>query len=273
MSRPRRPVVRSRADAVTALSSAREHVVAADRLHEVRRGAEREAAGALVEDRHDDDRDGRGLGVGLERAPGRPSRPARAAGCRARRRRAVAGARRPAPRRRPGDDDVVAAAGRGRPRSGRASSGRPRRPAPSRPCAGSTGGRRRRPARRASGSGTPNVLPSPTSLSTPICPPCSSTIRLHSVRPRPVPSSGSCARPPCWKESKMRSWSAGGMPTPVSATASTTRPASGAAETATVPPAGVNFTALDSRFSSTCLSRSSSASRVPTVGGRRRARA
>ena len=57
----------------------------------------------------------------------------------------------------------------------------------------------------------------------------------------------------------MRSWSAPGMPTPESTTCTRTSAPSWRADTCTVPPAGVNFTALDSRFSRICLSRSSSA--------------
>ena len=43
-------------------------------------------------------------------------------------------------------------------------------------------------AARPIGTVNPNVLPTPTSLSSHIRPPISPTMRRHSVRPRPVPS-------------------------------------------------------------------------------------
>src|SRR6266550_2387245 len=62
-----------------------------------------------------------------------------------------------------------------------------------------------------------NVLPLPGSDSTQILPPCSSTRLLDRARPRPVPSerSRSVSRA-CWNSSKMRAWSSGEMPGPVS---------------------------------------------------------
>src|SRR5215813_2009583 len=44
------------------------------------------------------------------------------------------------------------------------------------------------------------------------------------------------------------------------------------ARTSTRPPSGVNFTALDSRFSTTCLKRRRSASSRPTTGSTSRLR-
>ena len=103
------------------------------------------------------------------------------------------------------------------------------------------------------------MLPTPTSLSSHIRPPCSSTIRRVRVRPRPVPSELDADRVPCWKESKIRDRSASAMPMPVSVTVMSTSGPSVQARTVTLPPSGVNLTALPMRLSSTCLSRSSSA--------------
>ena len=69
----------------------------------------------------------------------------------------------------------------------------------------------------------PNVLPTPTSVSSHIVPPISVTMRRHSVSPRPVPSSRGAPRRPCWKDSKMRSRSSGGIPIPVSVTVTVNR--------------------------------------------------
>src|SRR5439155_25393833 len=54
------------------------------------------------------------------------------------------------------------------------------------------------------GSVNTNVLPFPSSLSTQMRPPCSSTSCFERARPRPVPSR--CSRPDsvCWNSSKMR---------------------------------------------------------------------
>ena len=64
------------------------------------------------------------------------------------------------------------------------------------------------------GSVNTNVLPWPSSLSTQIRPPCSSTSRFESARPRPVPSRCSTPASVCWNSSKIRSWSSGAMPGP-----------------------------------------------------------
>ena len=76
-------------------------------------------------------------------------------------------------------------------------------------------------ARATAGMAKPNVLPTPTVLSSHMRPPNSPTIRRDSVSPSPVPSSLAGPRPPCWKESKIRSWSSGGTPMPVSVTVTT----------------------------------------------------
>ena len=60
------------------------------------------------------------------------------------------------------------------------------------------------------GSVNTNVLPWPSSLSTQIRPPCSSTSRFESASPRPVPSRCSTPASVCWNSSKIRSWSSRG---------------------------------------------------------------
>ena len=80
-----------------------------------------------------------------------------------------------------------------------------------------------------------------------------------------MPSLDDADRSPCWNESKIRSWSAGSIPMPVSVTVTATSSSlAPAPATSTLPPSGVNFTALLSRLSSTCLSRSSSAVTMPS---------
>src|SRR5204863_529293 len=92
-----------------------------------------------------------------------------------------------------------------------------------------------------------NVLPRPIALSTQIRPPCSSTNRFASARPRPVPSrERSEARRACWDSSRTRSWSSGAMPIPVSRTVTTTSPLPRRAATSTRPPSAVNLTAFES---------------------------
>src|SRR6266404_8286024 len=113
------------------------------------------------------------------------------------------------------------------------------------------------------GSSKWNVLPSPTTLSSHSRPPCSSTKRRASGRPRPVPSSPL----PAWRNaSKIRSASCAAIPGPVSATATSTFPSRRSADTSTTPPAGVNFTALERRLKTTCRSFRSSASSVISAG-------
>ena len=103
--------------------------------------------------------------------------------------------------------------------SGPGRAGRPRRPAPQPDPASPSGigARGARPGRR-SESLKPNVLPRPASLSSHMRPPCRCTMRRLRVSPRPVPSCAPGARPPCWKDSKIRSRSPSGTPTPVSVT-------------------------------------------------------
>ena len=72
---------------------------------------------------------------------------------------------------------------------------------------------------RATGIAKPNVLPSPSALSTHMRPPCSSTMRLDSVSPRPVPSV--LVRAPgrrAGRPRRSRSCSSSAIPMPVSRT-------------------------------------------------------
>src|SRR5438067_4121490 len=114
------------------------------------------------------------------------------------------------------------------------------------------------------GSVKVNVLPSPRVLSIQIRPPCSSTNRLESASPRPVPSRCSAPTSVCWNSSKIRSWSSGATPGPVSATETQTSPSTRAERISTLPPAGVNLTAFESRLKTTCRIRRSSPATIPT---------
>src|SRR5262249_4597176 len=116
------------------------------------------------------------------------------------------------------------------------------------------------------GSVNTNVLPSPSSLSTQIRPPCSSTSFFESASPRPVPSRSSSPGSACWNSSKIRAWSAAASPGPVSATETQTSPSTRAVLTSTAPPAGVNFTAFERRLKITCLMRRSSPSTTSRPG-------
>ena len=61
----------------------------------------------------------------------------------------------------------------------------------------------------------------------------------------------------CWNSSKMRFWSSGAMPGPVSRTAMSKKPSAAPAAISTEP-LSVNLMALPTRLSSTCVSRRSS---------------
>src|SRR4029078_1324122 len=105
-----------------------------------------------------------------------------------------------------------------------------------------------------SGNVNVNVDPAPTSLHTPMAPPCNSMKRFVRGRPSPVPSSfRGLFRPTCRNSSNMISRWSDAIPTPVSATAISNPETVVAARTVTLPPLAVNFTALDSRFSMICL--------------------
>src|ERR1044071_441871 len=109
------------------------------------------------------------------------------------------------------------------------------------------------------GSVNVKVDPRPGALSTQIRPPCSSTNFFARVRPRPVPSCLRVSSWPTWRNSsKIAAWSSGAMPMPVSVTAISTMPFRWVAFRQIRPPSGVNLTALERRFSSTCLTLRSS---------------
>src|SRR3989441_955524 len=116
-----------------------------------------------------------------------------------------------------------------------------------------------------SGSENEKVLPRPTTLSTQMRPPCSSTRRFASASPSPVPSLPRAVLV-CSNSWKMRKMSSGAMPGPVSFTAKNTCPSLRRALTSTRPRSGVNFTAFDRRFTRTCFTFRSSASIVPMPG-------
>src|SRR5215813_3795935 len=98
------------------------------------------------------------------------------------------------------------------------------------------------------------VEPLPTSLSTQIFPPCSSTNFLAKVNPSPVPSIFLALSPPTWRNSsKIFAWSSGEIPIPVSLTEISTEPSACLALMPIRPPSGVNLTALESRLSRICL--------------------
>src|SRR6266540_2143982 len=96
---------------------------------------------------------------------------------------------------------------------------------------------------------TLNVLPTPGSLVKLSLPPSSSTNRWQMCRPSPVPS-----RWRLWPEStcsnarKIRGWSSGGMPMPVSATSMRTMSSSGGRTVSATAPRSVNLIALLARL-------------------------
>src|SRR6185436_5437376 len=113
---------------------------------------------------------------------------------------------------------------------------------------------------QATGILTVKVVPTPSSLSTSIVPPCISTSRLVSASPSPVPPGrspeGSVS---CSNARYSRDRSAGAIPIPVSITAIDTRSSSRRARTRTMPPRSVNFTAFEIRLYRIWRSRTRSA--------------
>ena len=103
------------------------------------------------------------------------------------------------------------------------------------------------------------MLPRSSSLSTAMVPLCAATMALAMVSPRPVP--GIACRVAASERknlSKIRSRSPAGMPMPVSATASTAWSPCMPTLTSTLPPSGVNFTALEMRLPASWAMRSGS---------------
>src|SRR5215510_910416 len=82
-----------------------------------------------------------------------------------------------------------------------------------------------------------------------ICPPCASTIRRDSVRPRPEPPGGALGA--CTNGSKIRGRYAAGMPRPESATEMLTNPWRATAVTVIRPPRSVARIAFVRRFVTT----------------------
>jgi hypothetical protein len=93
------------------------------------------------------------------------------------------------------------------------------------------------------------VVPTPTSLSTAIVPPCASTIDFAIDSPRPVPLTVSAVEARK-KRSKTLAASSCGMPTPVSLTSRWAVSPWLDTVTRTVPPGRVNLIAFESRLSS-----------------------
>src|SRR5689334_19561324 len=122
------------------------------------------------------------------------------------------------------------------------------------------------PCHQPTGILTVKVVPTPSSLSTSIVPPCISTSRLVSASPKPVPPGrspdGSVS---CSNERYSRDRSAGAIPIPVSITAIDTRSSSRRARTRTIPPRSVNFTAFEIRLYRICRSRTRSARTLGTA--------
>src|SRR4029079_1261765 len=101
------------------------------------------------------------------------------------------------------------------------------------------------------GSVNEKVLPCPSSLSTQMRPPWSSTRRFDRANPRPVPSRCSLPAAACWNSSKIRALSSAATPGPVSVTEIRSSPSCRAARTATAPPAGGDLAAVEGE----CMSR------------------
>lgn len=111
-----------------------------------------------------------------------------------------------------------------------------------------------------------NVVPSPSVLATWMSPPCACAMALVMVNPRPTPGMACLVAVDARKKrANRRSNSSAGIPTPVSLTQISARspaaPSSAASArrvSATRPPAGVNFRALEMRLSTACARRTAS---------------
>src|SRR4051812_149698 len=103
-------------------------------------------------------------------------------------------------------------------------------------------------------SSTQNLLPSPTSLVTPMLPPIASTKTRERASPRPVPSTPPAVTSRRWKGTKSLSSESPSMPGPVSCTARRMRLVfAWATATRTSPPSWLYLIALERRLISTCL--------------------
>ena len=108
---------------------------------------------------------------------------------------------------------------------------------------------------------TVKQLPLPISLSTATLPPCSSTNFSTRVRPSPVPAyRRESLESNCVNGLKRRFKSSVAIPIPVSRTENIRDSLSKShlVSRVTLPPSGVNFTALESRFTKICFRRRSS---------------
>src|SRR5437870_1240943 len=114
----------------------------------------------------------------------------------------------------------------------------------------------------ASSSRTVKVLPTPSWLSTPMLPPCCSTIWWAPVRPMPMPAMRPTTLLPRWNRSKMCACSPSGIPMPRSRTCRTAQAPSASSCRAIVtvicPPLGLYLTAFASRLLSTRRRRAAS---------------
>ena len=110
------------------------------------------------------------------------------------------------------------------------------------------------------GSSIQNVLPTPSSLSTPMLPPIISTSCLVMVSPIPVPSTEPNSAPSLLNGAKISASRSFGIPIPASMMLSLTLSSDVCLHAAlTLPPFWLYFIAFDSRLITTCLSRVRSA--------------
>ena len=116
------------------------------------------------------------------------------------------------------------------------------------------------------GSVKTNVLPCPELALDPDPAAVQLDEPLREREPEPRPLALFDPRSPCMELLEHRSWSSGAIPGPVSETETLTSPLTRAVDTSTAPPAGVNFTAFESRLKTTCWIRRSSPSTMSASG-------
>ena len=134
--------------------------------------------------------------------------------------------------------------------------------------AGSTGSGARRPLITSVGSSTVKVAPFPSpALCTRTVPPCIPTRSLTIDSPSPSPPNRRVIdRSAWWNRSKTCGRNSPRMPAPSSATPISACVRVARRVTSTWPPRGVNLTAFDSRFHTTCCRRAGIAGDRPHVG-------
>ena len=260
--------------------------VRADRLDDVLRGAEREPLAALVEHRDDDDGDVLDGRVLLGACEDVPAVELWQDDVQDDARRPQSTSKLQAGRAVPRDSNIETGRRQVELEGDRPTPDRPRRPersAASRRAArtvvsatgidesvvgsGVSGGASAAALARAFGRVKVNVLPDAELALDRDLP----TVQLHeALRAGPGPARCPPAVAPIWptwrNSSKTCAWSSGAIPMPVSRTATWTPPSTIRAETSTCPPSGVNFTALESRLKTTCLTFRSSASMRSSAG-------